>query len=301
MDWGSRWMVEHQPDLIRAEFALNEVGGFSANIGQRRVYPVGVAEKGVCWLRLTAHGESGHGAVPPSRSAVASLAAAVDRLARVGLRGRATPVAREFFEQVARTAGWARAPLLRALLKRPTRELALRALGRIDGEQAATFRAMLHDTATATALRAGDRPNVVPGEALAVVDGRLLPGTSRESFVASVRGVVGPGIDVDVTAWGPATESPMDSPVMRAIRAVTAKHDRGAVVVPWLNVGFTDASQLSRLGIQTYGYYPLLLPPGLRFAGMFHGDDERVPVAGYRFGFRLFLDTVLSLAAPDSD
>lgn len=187
--------------------------------------------------------------------------------------------------------------LLRALLNRASREPALRALSRIDREQADTFRAMLHNTVTPTVLRAGERPNVVPSTAEAILDGRVLPGTTREAFLASVRRVVGHRFELEVIAWGAPTDAPADSPVMDAIRAATARLDPEAVAVPWLNVGFTDASQLARLGIKTYGYYPLRLPPGLRFASLFHGDNERVPVDGYRFGFGLFFETVLQLAS----
>lgn len=300
MTWGSRWMVEHQPDLISAEFALNEVGGFSAMVGRKRIYPVGVAEKGVCWLRLTAKGESGHGALPPSPNAVAVLTAAVDRLAKANLGSHVGPVSQAFIEQLAVVAGKPRSLLLRGLLNRATRETALRLISRLDREQGAAFRAMLHDTVTPTGLRAGDRPNVVPGTAEAILDGRVLPGTAREAFLARVRRVAGPGINVEVLTWGDPTETDINSTVLDAIRSVAARLDPGASVLPWLNAGFTDASQLSRLGIKTFGYYPLLLPPGTRFSTLFHGDDERVPVDGYRFGFRLFLETVLALVAPQA-
>jgi acetylornithine deacetylase/succinyl-diaminopimelate desuccinylase-like protein len=208
------------------------------------------------------------------------------------------PSAHAFFDQLADAMGYPASIPVRALTHSFTREAALRVVARFDAGQAQVFRAMLHDTVTPTVLRAGNSPNVVPGEAEAIVDGRVLPGTRREEFLARVRAVVGPVVRVEMLSWGAPTEFPPDSPVVDAIRTATASLDPGAHVVPWLNVGFTDASQLARLGIQTYGYYPLRLRRDLRFAALFHGDDERVPVDGYRFGFGLFVDTVLTLAAP---
>ncbi|MGK2966724.1 MAG: peptidase dimerization domain-containing protein [Tepidiformaceae bacterium] len=126
---------------------------------------------------------------------------------------------------------------------------------------------MLRNTATPTGLRAGEKENVVPGSAEAIVDGRILPGTSLEAYLARVRRVVGPRIEVEVLQSGAPGEVPLDSGLMRVIRDVVKKREPGSKAVPWLNVGFTDAYHLSKLGVQCYGFCPLVLPGEMRFAG----------------------------------
>ncbi|HET7738694.1 MAG TPA: M20/M25/M40 family metallo-hydrolase [Tepidiformaceae bacterium] len=292
MTWGSKWMVENQPDLIRAEYALNEVGGFSATVGGMRLFLVGTAEKGICWMRLTAQGDTGHGSLPGGRNAVVAVAEAAARLSRARLGGEVRPSARAFFEEIAAAAGGARGSVVRGLLRDATREVSLRVLERAQPDDARVFRAILRNTATPTGLRAGEKENVVPGSAEAIIDGRILPGTSLEAYMARVRRVVGKGIEVEVLQSGDPGEVAIDSELMAVIREVVAAGDPGAKAVPWLNVGFTDAHHLSKLGVQCYGFYPLVLPPDLRFAGLFHGDDERVPVEGYRRGMGIFMEVV---------
>jgi acetylornithine deacetylase/succinyl-diaminopimelate desuccinylase-like protein len=296
MEWGSKWMVENEPDRIRAAYALNEVGGFSTTIAGRRLYLVGTGEKGVCWMKLTARGNPGHGSMPHDANAVVRIARAVAALAEHRFSSDLRPSSRRFLEEVALTLGGPGALLVRGLLSPLTREASLRALALADKEQARIFRCMLHQTVSPTGLAAGKKENVIPSEATAVVDGRFLPGTRLEGFVKEVREVVGPGIEVEATHSGEPSEVPVDGPLMERIQACTARHDPGGRAVPWLNVGFTDATHLSRIGVRCYGFYPLMLPPDLKFAQLFHGHDERVPVEGYKFGVRLFLDVARGFA-----
>ncbi|HVY61982.1 MAG TPA: M20/M25/M40 family metallo-hydrolase [Planctomycetota bacterium] len=296
MEWGSKWMVENQPDEIRAEFALNEVGGFSSVVGGKRLYLVGMGEKGVCWLKLRAKGDPGHGSMPHDRNAVLRLARAVAALADTRLSSDVRPSARAFFEEVAKALGKPLSFVIQGLLQPLTREASLRALAMADKEQARIFRCMLYQTCSPTCLAAGKKENVIPSAAEAVIDGRFLPGTSRDGFVREVQRAVGPDIEVEVIHSGEPTEVAIDAPIFRTIAAKTAAHDPEARAVPWLNVGFTDATHLSRIGVKCYGFYPLKLPPDLRFASLFHGHDERVPLEGYRFGLSLFHDVVRSFA-----
>ena len=74
--------------------------------------------------------------------------------------------------------------------------------------------------------------------------------------------------------------------VRYASAAIRAEDPQGTPV-PYTVSGGTDAKAFSELGITCYGFLPLLLPPDLDFAAMFHGVDERVPVDGLRFGMRV--------------
>jgi acetylornithine deacetylase/succinyl-diaminopimelate desuccinylase-like protein len=293
---GSRWMVENEPEKIRAEYALNEVGGFSVTLGGKRLYPVGLAEKGFAWLKLRAKGDPGHASMPHDRNAVVLLSRTIDRLAAARLEAEVRPQARAFIEAAAETAGLPQGLLLRALLAPPLRNAALAAIALIDAERGRVFRAMLEDTLTPTCLAAGAKENVIPSEATAIVDGRFLPGRTARDLRADIERLLPRGVEVETLEEGPATEVPSDSPLFRTIEERTRAHDPEGRAVPWLNVGFTDAAELSRLGVRSHGFYPLKLPPDLAFAALFHGHDERVPVEGFRFGLRLFYDVVRTFA-----
>lgn len=288
---GASWLVKNRPDLLRGcRFAVNELGGFTLHLAGRRIYPIQVAEKGFAWMTLTARGEPGHGSLPAVRNPVTVLARALDRLARHALPYRRTPAAERFVRGVAAALGQPAATVLRALLHPATAGLALRLLP--DRDAARVFRASFHDTVNATVVRAGEKVNVVPSVAAAELDGRFLPGCSVERMVEEVRAVAGDDVELTVRASGLPVETSPDTDFFRHLAAVLARRDPGAVVVPNLVVGFTDAHAYAELGIATYGFSPIRLEPEIKFAALYHGHDERIPVAGFRWGLEAFHEAI---------
>jgi acetylornithine deacetylase/succinyl-diaminopimelate desuccinylase-like protein len=160
---GASWLVEHRPDLFEGVTeAISEVGGFSVTFGDRRAYLVETAEKATMYLRLTATGTSGHGAMLHLDNPVAKLAAAIDRLSRHEFPLILTDPVREFLAGLASLTG----------LDPSDPEALVDRLGPLSRMVGATLR----DTANVTMLQAGVRANVVPSSAHAVVDVRMLPG-----------------------------------------------------------------------------------------------------------------------------
>jgi acetylornithine deacetylase/succinyl-diaminopimelate desuccinylase-like protein len=292
MDHGSKWMVENEPDAIRAGWCLNEVGAFSTKIGERTLYPIGVAEKGFAWIELISRGQPGHGSMPHGDNAVIHLARALERLGRRPLGRAVHPAARAFISQAAAAAGGTQGLVLRGLLNPLTAPAALRAIRAADPEKARVLAAMLHFTVSATGLRAGEKENVIPSEARAILDGRFPPGTTADDLIARVRGELTAHIEARELSRGEPTEAPLDTPLYRLLCETVERRDPGAKAVPWLNVGFTDSANLSRLGMKCYGFFPLKLPPDLPFAALFHGHDERVPVSSLRWGLETFHEVV---------
>ncbi|MCA9523109.1 MAG: M20/M25/M40 family metallo-hydrolase, partial [Myxococcales bacterium] len=148
--FGSTWLVDQHPELVRAEFGLNEVGGFQLHLGRRYLYPVQVAEKGFLWLRMTVHGEPGHGSMPHDRNAVVKLAAILERVHRRQLPVHIHPVAAAFVREAAETLGFPAKPLLYALLQPMATHALLKILP--DRDKAKAFNAMLRNTVTPTGL-----------------------------------------------------------------------------------------------------------------------------------------------------
>jgi len=159
------------------------------------------------------------------------------------------------------------------------------ALARI-GPAAALVASTIRNSSNPTMLAAGYKVNVIPAEATAGVDGRVLPGTDEE-FAAVLDELTGPDVSWEYLHREIALEATADAPVVAAMTAAVLAEDPGGTVVPYCMSGGTDAKQFSRLGIAGYGFTPLALPEDFDYYEMFHGVDERVPVAALEFAVRV--------------
>ena len=287
--YGADWLVAERPELFDGcAAAIGEGGGFAFDGGTATLYPIGTAERGTLHLRLTATGRAGHGSRPNPSNAVVAL---VETLARISAHRwpvRLTPAVSAYLAAAARAAG------LPADLADPAGVDALVArLGRAGTLAAGTVR----NTATPTVLRAGNKVNVVPSEASALLDIRTLPGTTAETL-STVDSLLGPAVRREIIADREAVSAPPDSPWLRAMAAALSAEDADAVAVPYCLGGGTDAKAFSTLGVACYGFVPLrvpLDPARYDYRAMAHGVDERVPIDGLRFGARVldrFLRTV---------
>jgi acetylornithine deacetylase/succinyl-diaminopimelate desuccinylase-like protein len=279
--YGSQWLVQHRPDLFEGcTEAVGEVGGFSLTLGEdRRVYLIESAEKGIAWMRLRARGTPGHGSFLHDDNAVTKVAEAVARLGTHTFPLTVTDTVRTFLDRISELTG----------LEFPEDDLegSLAKLGPIARIVGATVR----DTANPTMLSAGYKANVIPSSAEAVVDCRVLPGR-QDAFLAEVDALLGPDVTREWVTDLPPVETEFAGPLTDAMLAALRAQDPGAVSVPYMLSGGTDAKAFHTLGMACYGFAPLRLPPDLDFASLFHGIDERVPVDALTFGTRV-LDTFL--------
>jgi acetylornithine deacetylase/succinyl-diaminopimelate desuccinylase-like protein len=298
--YGSKFLVEEHPEHVKAEYLLGEVGGFNSYLGDKQFFPVQVACKGLVWLKAHAHGKAGHASVQSDDNAVIKLARAVARLDHVRLPQHATAVTREFIARAAKLQPAIKGMVLRGL-NRP--KLAPFILDHLfpDAAMARTVDAGLRNTVTPTQLEAGINPNVIPSKATAVFDARFLPGQSTASVLAEIQAVVGEDILLEVFRELPAQETdPIDSPLLGTITEVVEASVAGSRVIPYLCPGFTDAAFFGRLGARAYGFTPVLFARelGVRFAELFHGVDERIPVEGFQWGNQIFYQVVKRFVAP---
>ena len=156
---------------------------------------------------------------------------------------------------------------------------------------------MLSNTASATVVRAGNKTNVIPGLAELEIDGRTLPGQSDADFLRELGDVLGPEFELEVMRSAPPVETePVASPLYDRILGVLREREPDATPIPYMIPGFTDAKSFTRLGARWYGFSPVLLPPDMRFADMFHGHNERIPIDGLRWGTEVLTDVVCGFA-----
>jgi acetylornithine deacetylase/succinyl-diaminopimelate desuccinylase-like protein len=292
--WGAKWMVEHHPDLLRAEYAINEGGGFGSYILGKRIYGIQTAEKGTARFTLRAHGKPGHASVPQKENAVLKLARGLDKLGSAAFPLHVTETARNYIEGLAKALGGGAGNSLRAVLDAKNNHRAFENLPVDEGLRGMIY-AMLHNTATPTKLNAGSKINVIPSVAEAQVDARLVPGQTADSFLQELRTVLDPSYEIEfhkpsMTGIEADPQSPLFDTMIRTLQ----KHDPEAIVLPDLVVGATDARHVTKLGTKVYGFCPMF--DEAAEMERVHGDDERISIKNMGFGTRVLYEVVSEFA-----
>lgn len=291
---GVRWLLERRPELLDAEIALNEGGTTFSSDGRVRVFAVQVAEKEYLDVTLTARGAGGHASVPDPENAILRLARALVRLDDWRPEPRLSPVTRETFAA------------LRGL-ETPELSAAFDDLLSDDEERVERgaealrerpyYGAMVWNTWAPTLASGGVRENVHPSEASVNLNVRLLPGSTREGFLAELRAQLADvGVEAAVSGPDPGPTPPvmpLEGDFWTSLRKAVSARSPGAAVVPSLSVGSTDAAVLRRRGTFVYG---LEFPLSPEDQSRIHGHDERMPLSALDYGTRLTADLVSDLA-----
>jgi len=293
--WGIGWLLNACPELLDAEFAINEGGRVRVSNGRTVYVAVQTAEKVPNRLVLTARGSGGHASVPLADNAVARLGRA---LAVVHPRlepARLLPVTRRFFAELGPVwpdpaLGEAMADVASADPAR--RRAAVRALSEVPA-----FNALLRAGISPTMVAGGHAPNVIPTEATATLNVRTLPEQNLDDVVRRlVRRIGDEQVEVTVAARGhDAPASDFRSPMFIALRDSARELIPDLPVVPYLSTGATDSAHLRRRGVPCFGVLPFPLEPGDE--QRMHGPDERVPLAALEFGTKLVYGAVRRVVA----
>jgi acetylornithine deacetylase/succinyl-diaminopimelate desuccinylase-like protein len=278
--YGARWLVDAHPELFTGiRHAIGESGGVALHVGGRRFYPIMVSEKRGCQMLVTLRGAGGHGSVPAHGGAMAKLGDLLTRLDAGRLPVHVTTPVRHQLEGMRDALDEPLKSRIGALLDPARTDAALAELGALSrGLDAA-----LHNTVNATIVSGGLKINVIPSEVQVQLDGRLLPGYGPEDMLRELRAVVGPEPEIEVILVGPA-QPEVDLSQFDLFASVLKEADSGCVPVPSLVTGGTDARHFARLGIRTYGFLPLNIPPDFNSSPTIHAADERVPVSALEFG-----------------
>ena len=263
---------------VELEFVLDEGSLISEGIVPGVGHPValiGVAEKGSTTLALTAEGPPGHSAMPPPVSVIGALSTALTRLAGNQMPARITGVARQMFETLAPEMGimnrvmlsnlWLTEPLVRSQLERQ-----------------GSSNALLRTTTALTVINAGNKSNVLPGRAEALVNFRILPGDSVASVERHARDVIAdPSIAIAAFGKGrePSAVSPSNNGAYNLISRTIRETMPGTIVVPSLVIAATDSRYMSGLSANVYRFEPIRAKP--EDLARFHGTNERVSIANY--------------------
>ncbi len=279
-DLGAKFLVENHPDLFSGvRYALGEFGGFTMYIGNRRFYPIMIAEKLVCWMKATVYGPGGHGSMPIRGGAMRKLADMLRKIDRQHLPVHVTPVARQMFNAVAAELNGITGLVLRQLINPPLTNSVLNLLG----DRARVFDPLLHNSVSPTILHGSKKINVIPNAVSVELDGRLLPGFQPEDMISELHQIVGSDVEFEVIRFDPGPAEP-NMGMFKLLADIICNADPGGVPIPFLMSGITDGRFFSRLGIQTYGFTPMQLPKDFNFTQTIHAANERIPVNAVEFG-----------------
>ena len=272
---GAGFIARERPDLFSgAEYLLTEGGGILIRgSDDPTLWRIGVVEKSPCWLRVVAHGTPGHSSVPPLDAAVPRLIAALERVGRIESPVRVVPEVAQMYRTLAALASPEDAAGYADLARHLSEDPAFRRRFMTLRFQAA----LVTNTLTVTVLEGSSRTNVLPSEAVAHIDARLLPGESCERLSQRVQeAIADPGISTEVLLSFETRSSPADTPLFAAIEAIAAQSDPPAHAVPSVAIGFTDAHYFRDVGVTSYGFTPRAMRR--EDSSGVHGHDERADV-----------------------
>ena len=289
---GVHWLVHNYPEKIRADYVINEGGGFGLPINGGLMFTVQTAEKGVMWLKIRAKGRPGHGSIPGAAdNAVLRMAEVAHRLGTHRSKIKLVPTVKAFIEGLAKARkGAVPSRLFSTLITNPL--LADRILDRMVKEQPSMvefIRAMLRTTIAPTIIHGGVKTNIIPSKCEGTFDCRILPGQTKESLMDEIREVL-KDVDLEKLEFefdktDVPSESPIETPFYREIENVVKEFEPDCGVVPFMQTGGTDSRFLREIGCICYGFGPMRVDlPVDEFLRMAHGIDERISIENLVFG-----------------
>jgi acetylornithine deacetylase/succinyl-diaminopimelate desuccinylase-like protein len=295
---GIDFMVKEHYEAISAEYCFAEVGTTARIGGRVRYAAIETAEKIPRPIELTARGTSGHGSIPLQGNAIVHLARAIAALGTWRTPIRLNDTTKAYFSRLAELSEPAAAGRYRSLLVPDSPAAAAADAWLMEHEPG--HASMLRTSVSPTIMNGGYRFNVIPSEAKATIDVRLLPDEDPDQFLAAVRRVIdNPAVDVaystavDQRAVGAAAR--LDSEAFKAIEAAVTKHYQTATLPMMLN-GATDMAFVRTKGVQCYGFGPAVDVEDAAKGFGPHSDQERILESELHRFVRFQWDIVTDLA-----
>ena len=279
-EYGSKYLVENHPDLFEGvKYAIGELGGFTFYVGKKKFYPIMVSEKSACVIKITVRGPSGHGSLPIKGGTSEKLGALLTNLAKKSFPVHITETAKLQIDTVAANLSFPASFFIR-LLKYPSfTDKVLKILG----ERALEFDALTHNTVNVINVSGGEQIWGMPSKLEVLLGATLLPGYTPDDIISELRQIAGDGYEYEMVYYVPMPEK-IDMGLFDTLKNILNKADPEGIVLPILMPGPSDARFYSKLGIQTYGFIPMLLPEEVNFNKLFHGENERIPIEAIEFG-----------------
>ena len=291
--YGAGWMVDNHPEVFAGAGLLVNEGGSGYQANGKIIFGVEVTQKVPVWLRLTAVDTPGHGSSPRPTSSVTRIVEALNLVKENPFKARIIPEVERIFKSDSKSMDGELADKFFNIKESIKLEGFLEELQ----EYSASRHALTRDTCSMTRMGGSSKINVIPPEAWAEIDCRILPDRPAEEFIDAFNELVkDTGVEVEVIMAFTSAISPTDSVLFKAIEEVTSDLYPNSSVVPSVSTGFTDSHFTRDLGIASYGFNPLIAK-GDEFSGV-HGNDEKVNEQAFRQGI-LDLNQIISRVVYD--
>jgi acetylornithine deacetylase/succinyl-diaminopimelate desuccinylase-like protein len=292
-DASIKTLIAKNWDKFAAGYAINEGGEVISKGGKVQYVAVQASEKVSVNVAVIAKGPSGHASIPTKDNAVVHLSTAIAKIGAYAAPVHFTTVVRRYFEGLAAVSDDEIAKWMRSLEASDRGEHAQRVISDTNPQ----WGSMMRDSIAPTMLSAGVRPNVIPGEARAMLNIRLLPGDTIDVLLGALNKLVNdPAVrfEIQPNAGLAAPTSSLESDFYSVISKVAAQEFGGAPVLPYQSTWATDSSQLRLHNVQAYGLWPF--PVTDEDLARLHGDDERLSVASFNKGVAVLLHIVSDFA-----
>ena len=289
-DYGLAWLVREHPELVRADYSLNEGGGERCVFGGKAYYLCAVGEKMSAPFRVHVRGRSGHASVPAiADNALVKAAPVIAALGRLEPPRALIPEVSRFLELV--------------LGEEPPVEAALERARALHPLAAELVEPLLSFTLSPTMIEASRQRNVIPAECVVTVDCRLPPGLTPADIEPLLRAAIGEGanaadVELEWIERDGGTRSPIDTPLWDALQDWVGSVEPGARLAPLVCAGFTDSHWMrDAFGTIAYGFFPMGAMDSKLAARLVHSADERIPVDDLELGVRALRAAALAMGA----
>ena len=292
-DASIRMLIAKYWDKFAAGFAINEGGNVFVKNGKVQYVGVQASEKVAVNIAVIARGTSGHASQPTKDNPVVHLAAAVAKIGTYSAPVHLTSVVRRYFEGMAALEDDDIGKWIRSMDTSDRGEHAQRVVS----DTSPLWNSMLHDTVAPTVLTAGTANNVIPNEARANLNVRLLPGDSINAVLNDLNKLVNdPAVKLEVqpNAGLDAPTSSLESEFYNVISRVASREFGGAPSLPFMSTWLTDSAQLRFHNVQAYGLVPF--PLAQEDLKRMHGNDERIPLVAFDKGVDVLTKIVAEFA-----
>jgi acetylornithine deacetylase/succinyl-diaminopimelate desuccinylase-like protein len=287
-DYGACYLSERFPGIFQGvRYALGEFGGFTFYFAGKKFYPIMVSEKQICAMRAIIRGPGGHASLHQSQGTMSRLSEVIIELENQKLPIHITKELRLMIDSL-------RSNLPRTLkiglglVLHPTLTDWIIKLLR---SAVPVLEPLVRNSVNATIVQGGYKINVIPSEIHLGLDGRLLPGFTPNDMVKELQPITGEDVEIIIERYDPGPIR-MDMTLFPYLKRMLEQADPDGIPIPFLLPAVSDARYFSRLGIQTYGFTPMNLPPEFNFTRLIHAADERIPVESLEFGTSVVYNTL---------
>ena len=281
-DFGAKFLVENHPDQFAGiTYAIGETGGFTFYIDGHKFYPIMVTEKTYCLLKAIVRGPAIHACANMVRGgATTRLGEFLSRLDKARLPVHVTPIVRQMFEEISSGVPFPISLIMRQIISPTFTDKLLNFLG----PRGQSLYPLLHNIINVTGIHGGEQVAGTPAKISVDMIASLLPGYEPEDLLSELRPITGDEVELEVIKLGEISPKIPNMDLYDTLCEILREADPQGIPVPILFTTPTDARHFNRLGIQTYGFQPMKLPPDVDIAKLAHGVDERIPIEALEFG-----------------